>query len=152
MALEAIIQEPQSVQAISAKIARQLFTSGLTVYSMGIRYVDYVGAHDASFRGSTFCECAAGKGSRTGDNGTGSSAIEGKENRRLRDVRIKQYIPRSTRDDLVSFPDPRHETSGDHGKHPMGGVSAWLCDAINIPRIHLNPSVLCMTKFITLTV
>ena len=34
--------------------------------------------------------------SRAGDHGKGSSAIEGKENRRLRDV---QNIPRSTRED-----------------------------------------------------
>ena len=45
--------------------------------------------YDACLRGSTFCECAAGEGSRTGDHGKGSSAIKGKENRRLRDVQIK---------------------------------------------------------------
>ena len=57
---------------------------------MGKRYGDYDGVYDANFRGSTFCfcECAAGEVSRTGDNGKGNSAIEGKENRRLRDVRI----------------------------------------------------------------
>ena len=77
---------------------------------MSIRYVDYDGVYDANFRGSTFyfCECAAGEVSRTGDNGKGNSAIEGKQNRRLRDVRLKQYIPRSTRDD--------HETSGRRSK------------------------------------
>ena len=35
----------------------------------------------------------------SGDHGKGSSAIEGKENRRLRDVQIKQDIPRSKCDD-----------------------------------------------------
>lgn len=34
-------------------------------------------------------------------------------------------------------------------KRPVSGVRAWVRDKINIPRIHFNPIVLFMTKFIT---
>ena len=67
------------MRAISTKTPRLLFTSRLTACSMGIRYVDYDGVYDASFRGSTFCECASGDTSRMGDNGKIAARSKGKK-------------------------------------------------------------------------
>ena len=58
-----------------------------------------MGVYDACLRGCTsVLQVCRWEGSCTGDHGKGSSTIEGKENRRLHDVQIKQdIVPGSVR-------------------------------------------------------